>query len=124
MGFAEIMASDSLYLQAEAQRAEYHTPSSRDSPEKVYATDEYSESPPRKSPSPESMKRFKAELEAEIEALSSHSSDPEEPEIFDPEGKTTKEVVAWVKEYKRANRLQMALPVERRRTGLAGTMRV
>ena len=124
MGFAEIIASDSLYLQAEALRAGYHTPSSRDSPEKVYATDVHSESPPRKSPSPESMKRFKAELEAEIEALRSHSSYPEEPEIFDPEGKTTKEVVAWVKEYERANRLQMALPVERRRTGLAGTMRV
>ena len=67
------------------------------------------------------MKRFKAELEAEIEALSPHSSDPEEPEIFDPEGKTTEEIVAWVKEYERANRLQLAVPVERRCTGLAGT---
>ena len=61
------------------------------------------------------MNRFKAELEAEIEALSPHSSDPEEPEIYDPEG------VAWVKEYERANRLQLAVPVERRLTGLAGT---
>ena len=88
----------------------------------MYATDEYSESPPpRKSPSAESMNRFKAELEAEIEALSPHSSDPEEPEIFDPEGKTTEEIVAWVKEYERANRMQLAVPVERRLTGLAGT---
>ena len=124
MGFADIMASDSLYVQAEARRAGYHTPSSRDSPEKVYATDVYSESPPRESPSPASMKRFKDQLEADIEALSSHSSDPEEPEIFDPEGKTTEEVVAWVAEYERANRQQMALPPERRRMGLAGTMRV
>ena len=70
------------------------------------------------------MKRFQDQLEADIEALSSHSSDPEEPEIFDPEGKTTEEVVAWVAEYERANRQQMALPPERRRMGLAGTMRV
>ena len=102
MGFADIMACDSLYVQAEARPAGYHTPSSRDSPEKVYATDVYSESPPRESPSPASMKRFKDQLEADIEALSSHSSDTELPEIFDPEGKTTEEVVAWVAEYERA----------------------
>ena len=65
------------------------------------------------------MKRFRAELEAEIEEFSPHSSDPEEPEIFDPEGKTTEEIVAWVKEYERANRLQLVVPIERRRTGLA-----
>ena len=68
MSFADIMACDSLYVQAEARRAGYHTPSSRDSQEKVYATDVYSESPPRESPSPASMKRFKDQLEADIEA--------------------------------------------------------
>ena len=82
----------SLYVQAEARRAGYHTPSPRDSPEKVYATDVYSESPPRESPSPASMKRFKDELEADIDALSSHSSDSEAPEVWDPVGKTPKEM--------------------------------
>ena len=112
------------YVQAEARRAGYHTLSSRDSPEKVYANDVYSKSPPRESPSPASMKRFKDQLEADIEALSSHSSDPEEPEIFDPEIMTPEDIAAWVAEYESANRQQMAVPPERRRMGLAGIMRV
>ena len=51
--------------------------------------------------SPESMLRFKAQLEADIDALSSWSSDPE---IFDPEDKTTAEIAAWCAEYERGKR--------------------
>ena len=40
-------------------------------------------------------KRDHDEFEAEIDALSSHSSDPEAPEIFDPIGKTPEEIAAW-----------------------------
>ena len=117
------MACGCLYVQAEALRARYHTQSSRDSPETVYAsnaTDVYSESPPRESPSPASMKRFKDQLEADIDALSSHSSDPDGPEIFDPEGKIPETISAWVAEFERGNRRQMA---ERRCIGLAGIIR-
>jgi hypothetical protein len=82
------MACACVHVQAAARRAGYHSPSSRDSPEKVYATDVYSESPPRKSLSPATKKRFKDDLEADIDALSSHSSDPSEPEVWDPNSKT------------------------------------
>jgi hypothetical protein len=95
------MACACLHVQAVARRAGYHSPSSRDSPEKVYATDVYSESPPRKSSSPATKKRIKHELEADIDVLSSHSSDPD---IWDPTGKTPKEIAAWCKEYEGGNR--------------------
>jgi hypothetical protein len=112
------MACACVHVQAVARRAGCHSPSSRDSPEKVYATDIYSDSPPRKSLSPATKQRFKDELEADIDALSSHSSDPE---VWDANGKTPEEIPAWCEEYKRGNRRQMA---KRRRMGLAGTERV
>ena len=80
----------------------YHSPSSRESPEKIYASPSYdsdelnSESPPRKSLSPATKKRHNDELEADIDALSSHSSDPE---LFDPISKTPEVIAAWCAEY-------------------------
>ena len=98
----------------------------RDCPEKKYASpsdEEYlsgewhSESPPRKSLSSASKKSDHDEFEAEIDALSSHNSDPEEPAVFDPIGKTPQEIVAWCAEYEHDNKRIMA---ERRRAGIAG----
>ena len=63
------------------------------------------------------MLRFKAQLEADIDALSPHSSDPE---IFDPEGKTTAEIAAWCAEYERGKRRDRRLMAKRRRMGSAG----
>ncbi len=54
----------------------YHSPSSRESPEKIYASPSekwYSESTLRKSLLPAIVKK----INEEMEALSSHSSDPE-----------------------------------------------
>ena len=62
------MACACVHVQAVARRAGYHPLSSRDSSEKVYATDVYSESPPRKSSSPATKKRFKDDLDADINA--------------------------------------------------------
>ena len=101
----------------------FPSPTSGDSPEKIYATpdeddrDWHSESPPRKSLSPASKKREHSKFEAELDALSSHSSDPEAPEIFDPIGKTPEEIAAWCAEYERKNR---RIRVERQRAGIAG----
>ena len=74
----------------------------------------------RKSLSPVSMQRFKDQLETDIDALSSRSSDPEEPEIFDLEGKTPAEIAAWCTEYKRGKRCNRRLMAQRRRMGIAG----
>ena len=63
------------------------------------------------------MRRFKAQLEADIDSLSSRSSDPE---IFDPEGKTTAEIAAWCAEYERGKRRDRRLMAKRRRMGSAG----
>ena len=63
----------------------------------------------------EAKKSEHDEFEAEIDALSSHSSDPEAPEIFNPIGKTPEEIAVWCAEYERGNRRMMA---ERRRAGL------
>ena len=87
----------------------------------MYATDVYSESSQRKSLSPATKKRFKDDLEADIDALSSHSSDPSEPEVWDPNGKTPEEIAAWCEEHESGNRRQMA---KRRRMGLAGIEQV
>ncbi len=107
------MACACVHVQAVARCAGYHSPSSRDSPEKVYATDLYSESPQHKSLSHTTKQRFKDELEADIDALSSHGSDPE---VWDVNGKNPEEIEEWCEEYERGNRLQMA---KRRRMGLA-----
>ena len=85
------MSCACFHAQKAAKLAGYHSPTSGDSPEKNYAIpseEEYlsgewhSESPPRKSLSPATKKRHHDELEADIDALSTHSSDPEEPEVF------------------------------------------
>ena len=65
-----------LHVQAAAQSEGYHSQSLRDSQKIVYAIDVYSESPPRKLALPASMKCFKDKLEADIDVLSAHSSDP------------------------------------------------
>jgi hypothetical protein len=98
------MACACMHVQAAARRANNHSPSSRDSLEKVYATDVYSESPPRKVLSPATKKSFKDDLEAAIDELSSHSSDPSEPEVWDLNGKTPEEIATWCEEYERGNR--------------------
>ena len=79
------MSCACFHAQKAAKLAGYHSPTSGDSPEKIYATpseedcDWHSESPSRKSLSPASKKREHDEFEAEIDALSSDSSDPEAP---------------------------------------------
>jgi hypothetical protein len=67
----------------------------------LYTEELYSESPPRKSISLANNKQ----LEADIDVLCSHSSDPD---VWDPVGKTPKEFAAWCAEYKRGNRRKMA----------------
>ena len=95
------MSCECFHAQKAAKLAGYHSPTSGDSPEKIYATpseeeylsgDWHSESAPRKSLSPASKKRDHDEFEAELDALSTHSSDPEEPTVFDPIGKTPEEI--------------------------------
>jgi hypothetical protein len=95
----------------------YQSPSSRESPEKIYASPSeewYSESPLRKSLSPATVKK----INEEIEALSSHSSDPE-CNVWDPTGKTPDEIAAWCADYERDQRSKMA---KRRRQGIDSTL--
>ena len=77
----------------------------------------YSESPPRKSLSPATKKRYHEELEAAIAALSSHSSDSK---LWDPIGKTPEEIAAWCADYECGHRSEMA---NCRRLGNAGICR-
>jgi hypothetical protein len=72
-----------------------------------------SESPPHKSLSPATVKK----INEEIEALSSHSSDPECND-WDPTGKTPDEIAAWCANYERSQRSEMA---KRRRGCIEGT---
>ncbi len=92
----------------------YHSPSSRESPEKIYATPSeeewYLESPPRKSLSPAIVKKMNEEMEA--------ASSPEYNH-WDPTGKTPDEIAAWCANYERGQRIEMA---ERRRRGIEGTL--
>ena len=125
--FSELMSCACFYAQKAADIAGYHSPRSGDSPERIYATpskiyattsDEdrewYSESPPRKSMSPASKKAF----EEELDALSSHSSDPEGPEDpGDTEGKSIEEIRAWCAQYERKQKMER---IERQRAGIAG----
>ncbi len=95
----------------------YHSRSLRESPEKIYASEEwYSESPPHKSISPATGKK----INEGIEALSSHSSDPECND-WDPTGKTPEEIVAWREDCERGpgQRSEMA---KRRRQGVDSTL--
>ena len=85
------MSCACFHKQKAAEIVGYHSLTSGESPEKIYATPSeddcewYSESPQRKSLSPTWNKAF----EKEMDALSSHSSDPEGPEDpGDPNGKT------------------------------------
>ena len=116
------MACACFHAQKAAQIAGYHSPTSADSPEKIYATPSeddadsewYSESPLRKLLSPTWKKAF----EEELDALSRHSSDPEGPEDpGDPNGKTLEEITAWCTEY---DRKQKMIRVERQRAGIEG----
>ena len=53
-----------------------------------------------------------------MDALSSHSSDPEGPEDpGDPNGKTLEEITAWCAEYDHKQRVER---VERQRAGIEG----
>ncbi len=80
----------------------YHSPS-RESPEKIYATPSeeewYSESPPRKSLLPATVRKMNEEMEA---ATSPECND------WDPTGKTPDEMTAWCANYERESRLEMA----------------
>ena len=86
IGSVNLMSCACFHAQKAGKLAGYHSPTSRDSQEKIYAPpseEEYlseewcSESPPRKSLLPK--KRLHDELKADIDALRTHSSDPEEP---------------------------------------------
>jgi hypothetical protein len=63
----------------------------------------YSESSPRKQLSHATKKH----MEAEIDALSSHSSDLDVWEDSDPNGKTPEDIVAWCAQYERGNKREM-----------------
>ena len=57
-------------------------------------------------------------MNEEIEALSSHSNDPECND-WDPTGKTPDEIAAWCADYERDQRSEIA---KRRRRGIIGTL--
>ncbi len=103
-----------ILLSSLVQDELYHSPSSRESPEKIYATPSeeewYSESPPRKSLSPATVKK----INEEIEAVTSPKCNE-----WDPSGKTPDEIAAWCANYERESRIEM---VERRRRGIEGTL--
>ncbi len=108
-----------IHLSSLVQADINHAPTSGESPEKIYASPSeewYSESPPRKSLSSATVKK----INGGIEALSSHSSDPECND-WDPTGKTPKEIMAWCADYERGQRGEMA---KRQRRGVEGTLPV
>ncbi len=94
----------------------YHSPSSRESPENIYASpceeEWYSESPPRKSLSPATVKKLNAEIEAVSYPEFNH---------WDSTGKTPDEIVAWCANYERGPRIEMA-ERQRRGTGIEGRL--
>ena len=79
-----------IRLSSLVQAKLYHSPSSRESLEKIYASPSegewYSESPPRKSLSPATVKKMNAEMEG---VTSPECSD------WDPTGKIPDEIAAW-----------------------------
>ena len=98
------MSCACFHAQKTAEIAGYHSPSSEDSPEKIYATPskdegEYEDDPPpRRALTAAEIREF----EAELDALSSHSSDPEGPEDpGDTRGKGIEEITAWCIQYER-----------------------
>ena len=117
------MSCACFHAQKSAEIAGYHSPSSGDSPEKIYATpsdddDEdrewYSESPPRRSLTAAEIREF----EEELDALSSHSSDPEGPEDpGDTRGKSIEEITAWCIQYERKQKMER---IARQQAGIEG----
>ena len=107
------------HAQKAAEVAGYHSPSSGDSPEKIYATPSMTvngiQSPHRVNQChPQAKKAF----EEDLDALSSHSSDPEGPEDpGDTEGKSIEEIRAWCAQYERKQKMER---IERQRAGIAG----
>ncbi len=87
----------------------YHSPSSKESLEKIYATPSegewYSDSPPRKSLSPATVKKMNEEMEA---VTSPECND------WDPTEKTPDEIAAWCE-----SRIEMA---EHQRRGIECTL--
>ena len=74
------MACACFHAQEAAKLAGYHSPTSRESPEKLNASPSeewYSESSARTSLFPAIKKRDHEALDADIDSLSSHNSDPE-----------------------------------------------
>ena len=108
-----------IRLSSLVQAEQYHSPSSRESPEKIYASPSegewYSESPPRKSLSPATVKKINEEIEAVSSPEYDHSG-------WDPTGKTpdeNHEIAAWCADYERDQKGEMA---KRRRRGIDGTL--
>ena len=99
-----------------------------ESPEKIYASPsedspsedsqsedegEYEDEPPPRRVLTAAEKR---ELEEEIDALSSHSSDPEGPEDpGDTQGKSIEEITAWCIQYERKQKMER---IARQQAGL------
>ena len=115
------MSCACFHAQKSAEIAGYHSPSSGDSPEKIYATPSddddddrewYSESPPRRDPTAAEIR------EMEEEEFSSHSSDPEGPEDpGDPRGKSIEEITAWCIQYERKQKMER---IARQQAGIEG----
>ena len=116
-------ASLHWHAQAAAKKAGYHSPTSMESPEKIYASPsedspsedegEYEdEPPPRRQPTAEEIR------EMEEEEFSSHSSDPEGPEDpGDPRGKSIEEITAWCIQYERKQKMER---IARQQAGIEG----
>ena len=72
------------------------------------------ESPPRKSLTAAEIREF----EEELDALSSHSSDPEGPEDpGDTQGKSIEEITAWCIQYERKQKMER---IARQQAGIEG----
>ncbi len=102
-----------IRLSSLVQDEVYHSPSSRESPEKIYATpsgEEWYSEFPHKSLSPATVKKMNEEMEG---VTCPECND------WDPTGKTPDEISAWYANYERESRLKMA---ERQRWGLEGTL--
>ena len=101
-----------------------------ESPEKIYASPsedspsedsqsedegEYEDEPP---PRRELTAAEKREFEEEIDALSSHSSEPEGPEDpGDTQGKSIEEITAWCIQYERKQKMER---IARQQAGIEG----
>ena len=115
-----MMPYASLHAQAAAKKAGYHSPTSMESPEKIYGTPSEDggecedESPPRRVFTAAEIREF----EAELDALSSHSSDPEGPEDpGDTQGKSIEEITAWCIQYERKQKMER---IARQQAGIEG----